>query len=791
MIQLISCIAAACSLSLAVAPAPSQAPAPGKPAVDPGATGESWPQHVSAGGSSYQVFRPRLTGLDGSRAYFVAEVAIQGGTGAPKVGEATLSADVMASDVPGEVEINRFRVNSFTVNGAPATADETTALSQALYLVALTSDRATLVRSLKLVNPRASSTPGLRHDAPAIVVVQKPTVLVSVDGEPRLAPLGSTGWSTVRNTPAVLLRSPEGEWCVRISGAWKRSKSLAGGYSDGAAPPKPVVDAMGTAPAMPTAISTTKPASTPPAPKPADVMVATAPTVLVALDGAPRLERVTDGVQRVSNTPAMLLTTDGSAFFLLSGGRWFSTASLGSGAWSAVSPGDLPPAFAQIPSSRRMDAVRAAVSGTPEANEAVVAAREIRTVTLRREGAAPRMTVEGSAEWTPIASGGGGSDVSWLVNASKPTVRAGGLVYCCDDGAWFEAPNETGPWTLCDRVPDAVYGIPPSSPVYPCTYVWVMGSTTDSVTFGFSPGYLGTYVNDGTPVYGTGFAYPQPSAEGYDAYPQTYGCDPTYDAQSGTFAPPAASGGDVPYWGTPDVYPAYLAGDGWGGWGWCGGWNQAWGWGWGGWWGWNHWPWWANHWHPYYDRWNDLHHDWQRANARDARQRLAQHGKAVDARTWAAPRGEMADAGRAEMRKATDAAAAPRRDASEAAARENEQAMQRRFEGAAQDAPAAFRGPGNEYGGYDASAYRPWTGTGSMYGGNWGYEPLARPNGFHPPQQFAAPGAYWGTSRGVNAGPYATPAGFGAHGGWGTYDHWAGEGINDTQWGRRDDDRRK
>ncbi|MFM9097535.1 MAG: hypothetical protein ACKOQW_04475 [Phycisphaerales bacterium] len=46
----------------------------------------------------------------------------------------------------------------------------------------------------------------------------------------------------------------------------------------------------------------------------------------------------------------------------------------------------------------------------------------------------------------------------------------------------------------------------------------------------------------------------------------------------------------------------------------------------------------------------------------------------------------------------------------------------------------------------------------------------------------------------MNAGPYATPAGTGSHGGWGPYDHWAGEGINGTQWGRsrdgRSDDRR-
>ena len=96
MIQSISSILVACSLasSVAVVPAMGQGTAPAAPAapVDPGAAAESWPQHVSAGGSSYQVFRPRLTGLDGSRAYFVAEVSILAGGGAARTGEAEPSS---------------------------------------------------------------------------------------------------------------------------------------------------------------------------------------------------------------------------------------------------------------------------------------------------------------------------------------------------------------------------------------------------------------------------------------------------------------------------------------------------------------------------------------------------------------------------------------------------------------------------------------------------------------------------------------------------------------------------
>jgi hypothetical protein len=772
-------VLAIASLPCLAAPSAAAAQAPAK-AQDPVA-GPSWPQEVTAGGTTYQVFQPRLTGLDASRAYLVTQVAMVGPDGKARVGQAQLTAEAMAADVPGEVELNHFAVKGLAIDGQPASADspEVKALSDALYFAAMTSDRAALVRSMRLVNARASSTPGLRNDAPGIVVTQQPTVLVQLDGEPRMVALGNTGWMRAANTPSMLLKSPDGAWMTRLGGEWKSSRSLASGYAACPAPPAEVTAAMGPAPATPAWLKDVKPAVGAPKPAPATVLVATKPTVLVAIDGAPRLADAAPGVQAVSNTPATLLTTDGSAFWLLAAGRWFTTADLGTGPWSYVEPANVPRSFASLPSTRRWDHVRASVPGTAEANEATLAARELRTVTLVRTGAKPEMTVDGPAEWTVIP----GTQVSWLVNASQPVVRSGGIVYACESGAWFEAPNEKGPWKLCDRVPDEVYSIPASCPIYPCTYVWVMGSTADSVSFAFSPGYLGTYVVDGTPVHGTGHAYPQTSADSYDAYPQTYLGDPAYDSQTGTFCPPVNAVGGT-WYGAPDMWPGCASGCGWTGFGWCCGWNTAWGWGYGAWGTWDHWGGWMNHWHPYYSRWNEQHHAWEQQTRRDAAQRNAQRTQPPGSRNWPASRGDMAAAKPGTFRAAAKPAVA--RDASPGAARETEDAINRQYEGLAKDAPAAFRGPGDEFAGYDAAAYRPWTGTGSFYGGNWGYEPLARPNGFHPPQQFAAPGSYWMSPRtGANAGPYSTPAGAGDHGGWGTYDHWAGEGVRGTEWGNR------
>ena len=803
MIPMIHTIAATLvSLSIAFV-APTQAPAVGNaapPAGNPApAAGTSaapaqnpampahpnlWPQDITSNGKTYRVFQPRVTGIDGARAYLVTQVSMDGADGKTVTGNAQLQAEMMAADVPGEIEINQFAVRALTIDGKPASDADVKALSQALYVVAMTTTRPILLQNMRLVNARGSSTPGVVSEVPAITLTQQPTVLIAVDGAPRMAPLGATGWTMVTNTASVLLKSKDGSWWTRVAGAWVSSAVMETGYVAASAPPAAeVVAALGTTPALPKAVSAMPPLVKAPALKPATVMVATKPTVLVSIDGPPVLGNAGPGVQCVKNTNSILLTMDGNSFYVLAAGRWFMTASLGTGAWSAVAPGAVPVQFAGLPHTKRYDGARAAVPGTDEANEATLAAREIRTVTLNRAGAQPKFSVaggmpDGNTAWASIP----GSPVKWLPGASQPVLLFEGKTYCCDSGAWFTAPSVTGPWTLAETVPGAIYALPTSCPAYACTYVWVFGATPDTVTFGFSPGYLGTYLMDGTPVYGTGRVYSAPAGSAYRAYPTTYGSDATYDAQTGTFSPPDDPNDDYAFYGSADVNPMYLTGDGWGGWGWCSGWNVGWGYGMNNWWGWNHWGWWMNQWHPYYNRWADNHSDWQKQGLADAAKRNAERTKPIDKRSWPAARGSMANAGQTGIRSAANQGS--RRDASPEAATENQQAINQQFQGAAGDAPAAFRGPGNEYG-YPAAAYRSWTGMGSNLGGNWGYSPLARPNGFHPTQQFANPGAYWGSGTqignnlGPNAGPYSSPTG---HGGWGTYDRWAGEGIRGTEY---------
>ena len=240
-------VASLLAASLAMqAPPPPAAPAPSGAAATP-AQLNVWPQQILANGKQYTIFQPVVTGIDGSRAYLVTQVAMDSADGKRVTAKALLQADMFPADIPGEVEINGFRVRQLMVDNKPAAQADAQALGQALFVVAMTIDRASLVQNMRLMNARGSSTPGLRMDPPAILVKSAPAVLVESAGDPALMPLGNTGWSYVRNSPFVLLQSKDGLWWTSVNGAWMTSKSLTGDFAAGDQQPSAdVVKAIGS-----------------------------------------------------------------------------------------------------------------------------------------------------------------------------------------------------------------------------------------------------------------------------------------------------------------------------------------------------------------------------------------------------------------------------------------------------------------------------------------------------------------------------------------------------------------
>ena len=174
-----------------------------------------------------------------------------------------------------------------------------------------------------------------------------------------------------------------------------------------------------------------------------------------------------------------------------------------------------------------------------QAKEAVLETYIPQTATVKRSEAKVAVTYDGNPKFAKIE----GTDMHYAVNTSFSVIQYGSKFYCCDNGVWFMSGYATGPWEVCVAVPQAVYTIPPSCPIYNVKYVRVYSSTPEVVYVGYTPGYTGCYVYGGTVVYGTGYVYPGWHGTVYYPQPVTYGYAAAYRPYSGwAFAGGVAAG---------------------------------------------------------------------------------------------------------------------------------------------------------------------------------------------------------------------------------------------------------
>ena len=210
-------------------------------------------------------------------------------------------------------------------------------------------------------------------------------------------------------------------------------------------------------------------------------------------------------------------------FYLLISGRWFKSKAL-KGPWTHVPPRELPADFAKIPPGTAQGIVLAAVPDTPQAELALVANSVPTTATVSRRDARIELSYDGEPKFKPIE----GTQMSYAINAQLPVIQCHDKYYALDNGVWFVAASATGPWEVATEVPEEIYTIPPSSPVYYATFARVYQATEDEVEVGCTPGYQGAYEDDGTVVYGTGYSYEPWTGDYYYGWGWTWGYSYVY-----------------------------------------------------------------------------------------------------------------------------------------------------------------------------------------------------------------------------------------------------------------------
>jgi len=465
----------------------------------------AWPKTFGDGQTRVEVYQPQIDRWEGNSLGGSAAFAYGQEKGQPSYGIVKFTARV---DVDKEARVAVLRditLDAVSLPTAPADAAGVKQTLEAALPVKMTVSLDQLQTTAEVSKAIAADlTVPVKNDPPKIIVSTVPALLVPVDGEPRLAALPGTEFERVINTRALVLRDAGGVFHLRAVDLWFAAPALGGPWlrETASAALDAAVKAAAGAPGDLLATKDGKPPAIVPV-----IHVETVPTELVELDGQAKIVPVAGTeLLEVRNADTPLFIDPGSGrYYLLISGRWFASGSL-DGPWAFVPSDSLPAAFAKIPADDPRGAVLASVAGTPQAQEAVIAASVPQTATIDRNKAKAEVSYDGTARFVPIE----GTSLRYAVNSPVPVIEVDSRhYYAVVNGVWFTAPAPQGPWVVAESVPQVIYTIPSSSPLHYVTYVRIYEATPETIVTGYTPGYMGAVVAPGgTVVYGTGYSYP-------------------------------------------------------------------------------------------------------------------------------------------------------------------------------------------------------------------------------------------------------------------------------------------
>jgi len=497
----------------------------------------SWPREIQTPQGEIVVYQPQLETFTGQTLTCRAAVSVTpSGSGTPVFGAVWLEARVSTDRDERTVEL--LDVDVKDVKFPHATPEQITRFGRVLedeirgWAPIVSLDR--ILIALETAEMEQATADDLDTTPPIIKVVMHPAVLVTLDGEPVLGDMEGTKLMRVVNTPAFIVHDKGWKSYFMTDGnRWLTAVEIGGPWQPAGELPRRV-EALDEARRMAgrADVAEKKDESDEPERAPR-IVVATEPTELIVIDGGPQftpIERT--GLIYVMNTESdVFVEIETQRYYVLLSGRWYVGNGL-DGPWSYVPGAELPEDFSRIVPGSAKGGILVSIPGTPQAADAVRETYVPQTATIDRKTATTAVTYDGEPRFEPVE----GTTMAYAANTTSAVLRVEGSYYCCEQGVWFLSKTPEGPWVVCTIVPEVIYTLPPSCPIYNVRYAYVYGSTADVVYVGYTSGYTGSYVYGGTVVYGTGYHYDSWYGLLYCAHPVTYGFSFRYVSYSGGWA---------------------------------------------------------------------------------------------------------------------------------------------------------------------------------------------------------------------------------------------------------------
>jgi hypothetical protein len=410
---------------------------------------------------------------------------------------------------------------------------------------------------LDLVEKEKLAAEDLKTAPPRIIFVTHPAVLVTIDGKPEMSKVENSNLMRVLNSPFFIVFDPAAKtYYLKGGEEWFTAEDIMGPWQTGKTPPASVTTLAAESSDTGQGNKGAEQARTGRMPQ---IIVTTTPTELIVSEGEPKYQSISGTeLLYMSNTKSDVFMEIGSqTYFILLSGRWYSGSSL-NGPWSYFASDKLTDDFKKIPPGSAKARVLASIAGTEEAKEAVHETYIPQTASVKRGEEKIAVQYDGEPKFKKIE----GTVMTYAVNTPSSIIFVNKKYYLCDEAVWYVSDSPYGPWIVSVSVPQVIYTIPPSYPVYHVKYVYVYDYTPEVVYVGYTPGYVGTYVYGGTIVYGTGYYYRPWYGSVYYVRPATWGVAVRYNPYTGGWGVRVGYGGPVGWVGVGGV--GWVGGARWG-----------------------------------------------------------------------------------------------------------------------------------------------------------------------------------------------------------------------------------